>query len=121
MIKILSQHDNFRDEKTIVESFLLAKGHYVMFFPKFHCEMNSIERVSAQAKCYTRAQCNYSYVGLQRTVSPGLDSVDTHLLRNYVRKARDYICAYREDHVHGRELGDAVKRYKSHRRVPNDR
>ena len=92
MIKILSQHDDFRDEKTIVESFLLAKGHYVMFFPKFHCE---IERVWAQVKCYTRAHCNYSYVGLQRTVSPGLDSVDTHL----IRKARDYICAYREDHA----------------------
>ena len=33
MVKILSQHDDFRDEKTILESFLLAKGHYVMFFP----------------------------------------------------------------------------------------
>ena len=36
MITILSQHDNFRDEKTIIESYLLSKGHSVMFFHKFH-------------------------------------------------------------------------------------
>ena len=92
-----------------------------LFFPKFHCEMNSIECVWAQAKWYTRAHCNYSYVGLQKTVGPGLDSVDTKLIRKYFRKARDYIMAYREGHVPGRELEDAVKKCKSHRRVPKDR
>ena len=32
----------------------------------------------------------------------------------------DYITAYREGHVPGRQLEDAVKQYKSHRRVPKD-
>ena len=81
MVKILVQHDDFRDEKTVLESFLLAKGHYVTFFPKFHCEFNSIERVWAQAKWYTRA---HSYVGLQKTVGPALDSIDTVLIRKYL-------------------------------------
>ena len=120
MIKILSQHDDFRDEKTIVESYLLSKGHSVMFFPKFHCEMNSIERVWAQAKRYTRAHCNYSFNGQVPTVDPALDSVDTVLIRKYFRNVRDYITAYREGHVPGRQLEDAVKQYKSHRRVPKD-
>ena len=31
---ILANHDDFRDEKTVVENF---------FIPKFHCEMNPIE------------------------------------------------------------------------------
>ena len=87
MIKILSQHDDFRDEKTIVESYLLAKGHLVMFFPKFHCELNSIERVWAQAKRYTRGHCNYTFNGLLHTVGPALDSVDTVLIRKYFRKS----------------------------------
>ena len=43
-IKILSQHDDFRDKKNI-ESYLLSKGHSVMFFPKVHCEINSIDCV----------------------------------------------------------------------------
>jgi transposase len=51
MVKILEQHDYTSEmKKTIVETFQLAKGHYIMFFPKFHCEFNSIERVWAQAK-----------------------------------------------------------------------
>lgn len=61
-----------------------CQGYYVMFFPKFHCEMNSNEHVWAQAKHYTCAHCNYSYAGLQRTVGPGLDSIDTHLIRKPV-------------------------------------
>ena len=55
-----------------------------------------------------------------RTVDPALDSVDTVLIRKYFRNARDYITAYREGHVPGRQLEDAVKQYKSHRRVPKD-
>ena len=82
--------------------------------------MNSIECVWAQAKRYTRAHCNYSFNGLLRTVGPVLDSVDTVLIRKYCRKARDYITAYREGHVPGQQLEDAVKQYRSHRRVPKD-
>ena len=40
---ILANHDDFRDEKTVVENFFLSKCHKVHFIPKFHCEINSIE------------------------------------------------------------------------------
>ena len=39
------------------------------------------------------------------------------LIRKYFRKARDYEKAYREGLKAGREVEDAVKKYKSHRRV----
>ena len=57
MIKILSQHDDFCEEKIIIELYL--PGHHVVFFPTFHCELNSIEHVWAQAKHYTRSHCNH--------------------------------------------------------------
>ena len=82
MIKILSQHDDFREKKTIVESYLLAKGHHMSCSsPKFHCELKSIEHVWAQAKRNTRAHCNYTFKGLLKTVNSALDSVDTILIR----------------------------------------
>ena len=62
----------------------------VMYFPKFHCEFNSIERVWAQAKRHTRAHCNYSYAGLQKTIGPALDAIDTVLIRKYFQTAQDY-------------------------------
>ena len=50
---VLSFHDDFRTEKTLVEKFLIDEGHKVIFL-KFHCELNPIERVWGQAKCYSR-------------------------------------------------------------------
>ena len=42
---ILANHTDFSNEKTVVEHFLLDRGHFVRFIPKFHCELNPIERV----------------------------------------------------------------------------
>ena len=45
MIKILEEMRDFKFQKTRVEELILSKGHRVMFIPKFHCEINPIERV----------------------------------------------------------------------------
>ena len=50
---VLSNHEDFRTEKTIIEHYLVNRGHLVYFIPKFHCELNPIERVWDQAKVYT--------------------------------------------------------------------
>ena len=42
---ILANHTDFSNEKTVVEHFLLDRGHLVRFIPKFHCELNPIECV----------------------------------------------------------------------------
>lgn len=53
MRTLLSRHEDFRTEKTIVEHYLIEKGHVVMFIPKFHYELNPIERVWCQSKVYS--------------------------------------------------------------------
>ena len=115
MRKILSNHDDFLNEKIILERFLIDRGHKVMI-PKFHCELNPIERVWGQAKCYSRAYTNFTLPGLRRILPQALDSVSVTSIRKYFRKARDYEKAYHEGQA-GKEVGNAVKRYKSHRRV----
>ena len=114
---VLSFHDDFRTEKTLVEKFLIDEGHKVMFLPKFHCELNPIERVWGQAKCYSRQYTNYTLVCLCKIVNPALDSVTTDLIRKYFRKVGDYERAYIEGKKAGKEVESAVKVYKSHRRV----
>ena len=74
------------------------------FIPKFHCEMNPIERVWGQAKRYTRAHTNFTIAGLRNIIQPGLDSVSVDLIRKYFRKAREYERAYREGHQAGMEV-----------------
>ena len=114
---VLSFHEDFRKEKTIVEHYLNGRGHKVMFIPKFHCELNPIERVWGQAKVYSRMYTNFTLPRLRQIIDPALDSVSTDLIRKYFRKVREYHKAYLEGKKAGKELEKAVKLYKSHRRV----
>ena len=114
---VLSFHDDFRTEKTLVEKFLIDEGHKVMFLPKFHCELNPIERVWGQAKCYSRQYTNYTLVRLRKIVNLALDSVTTDLKRKYFRKVGDYEKVYIEGKKAGKEVESAVEVYKSHCRV----
>ena len=69
---VLSNHEDFRTEKTVIENFLEARHHIVLFIPKFHCELNPIERVWGQAKVFTRAHTNYTPPSANRWYSVGL-------------------------------------------------
>ena len=68
-----------------------------MFIPKFHCELNPIEHVCCRAKQYTRSNCDYSFVNLEKIIDTALDAVSVELIRKYFKKVREYHRAYREE------------------------
>ncbi len=94
-------HHDFASEKTMIEHLLEREGLKGIFLPKFHCELNPIERVWGQAKKYSRAHTNFTFIRLRTIIDPSLDSVS----------------AYLEGKQVGKELEQAVKVYKSHRRI----
>ena len=120
----ISTHPDFKNEKTKIEHFLNSKGFCCMFLPKFHCELNPIERCWGQAKRYTRAHCNYTIAGLRKNVPQGLESVSVENIRNYFRKSRHYMFGYLQGVAGGPQLETLVKKmkavYTSHRRVGID-
>ena len=87
---VLSNYEDFAMEDTIVECYLKSRGHRAYFIPKFHCELNPIERVWAQAKVYCRAYTNFTILKLQQIINPALDSVSVDQIRKFGRKSRDY-------------------------------
>ena len=121
MKEILVQHDDFKNEKSRVEHFLESKGHTVIFLPKFHPELNPIERVWAQAKQYTKAYCKYNLPSLRKNIPLGLQSVTLEHIQNFHRKVRHYMFSYLEGNVAGAELEKNVAKYKkavkSHQRI----
>ena len=70
------------------------------------------------AKKYTRDNCNYTWSGLQITVPKALDSVPLITIRKFARKSWRYMDIYRKG-ITGKLAEFAVKKYKSHRRVPD--
>ena len=48
----------FLEEKSMLETVINATGHEVIFYPKFHCELNYyIEYYWSAVKRYARANC----------------------------------------------------------------
>ena len=83
MRTVLGSHPDFRNEKSSIECYLIEeKGHIVYMIPKFHCELNPIERVWSQSKRYTKAYCKYSITSLRKLIIPALETVTLENIQN---------------------------------------
>lgn len=114
MVEALSKCPDFASEVPLIERIVKAKGHRVVWIPKYHPELNYIELVWGRAKKYARRHCDHTLKGLRATATVALaeGNVPLSLHRSYARVCRDFMRAYRE----GKGLND-VKKYSSHRRV----
>ena len=91
MRKTIGEHSDFRDEKSMIERMLIEKAHIPCFLPKFHPELNPIERVWAQLKRVTKAHCKYSLPSLRKNIPLAYDSVTLDNIQNHFRKVRHYM------------------------------
>ncbi|CAB4491800.1 unnamed protein product [Rhizophagus irregularis] len=116
--RIILLQPDFLAQKSALEEAILEAGHLCIFYPKFHCELNFIERYWGAAKRYTCENCDYSWSSLQRVVPVALESVDTIMIRKFARKAWRYMDLYRNG-ITGKLAEYAAKKYKSHRCIPD--
>ena len=122
MREVLGSRPDFKNEKCRIERLLVEEHQHIAYFlPKYHCELNLIERVWAQAKRYSKAYCKYSIVSLRKNVVPALESVPLENIKKHFNKVWHYMFAYLEGLSGGSELERLVKVYKtevkSHRRI----
>lgn len=97
---------------------IVSRGHKCDFLPKFHCELNPIERVWAKSKWYIRSWSDQTAATLKKLIPKSFLSVNlTHEnITNFFNKAKEYALRY----LAGDSLllaKVAVKK-KSHRTVP---
>jgi len=118
MHRILSLQPDFIAQKSKLQNEIEKRGHKCIFYPKYHCELNYIEMYWGAAKRYTREHCNYTWANLQKIVPEALDSVPLITIRRYAQKSWRYMDVYRKG-ITGKMAEFAVKKYKSHRRVPD--
>lgn len=118
MQKILSLQEDFKVQKSQLQEEIEKRGHKCIFYPKYHCELNFIEMYWGAAKRYARDRCDYKWSSLQKVVPEALDSVPLITIRKYAQKSWRYMDIYRKG-ITGKLAEYAVKKYKSHRRVPD--
>ncbi len=111
--RIISLQPDILAQKSALEKTILEAGYKCIFYPKFHCELNFIERYWGVAKRYTCENYNYSWLGLQYIVPAVLESVDTIMIRKFTRKAWRYMDLYKNG-ITGKLAEYVAKKYKSH-------
>ena len=106
-----------------------TKRHICVFLPKFHCELNWIERCWAAAKHYARSHCLYTLPGLRATIPIALSQdisdlpehlrtqddlpvCPLHLQRRWSRISHRYAWFYLKG-SNGSEAIEGVQRLKS--------
>jgi hypothetical protein len=62
---IHSGQADFKATRSQIEIIIEEAGHLVIFYPKFHPELNWIEYYWGVCKYFARRHCNYSFTGLR--------------------------------------------------------
>ena len=114
--RILGAERDFQDQKGRLQEEVEALGHRVLFYPKFHCELNFIECYWCRAKLFARENCGYNFEALKATVPEALASVSDASIRGFYRLALHAIDAYSAG-VRYRTEEFKQNVYKSHQQV----
>ena len=85
--RILRAERDFQDQKGRLQGEVEALDHRVLFYPKFHCELNFVECYWCRAKLFARENCGYNFEALKVTVPEALAPVSNASIRGFYRLA----------------------------------
>lgn len=121
---ILGKQQDFKNALSALEELYTRRNyqnnnvsnHRCIFLPKFHPELNPIERVWSRMKWYTRKHADGTIDKLRMLMEEGIqqENLPLKLIRKYIRLCSAYLLAY--DQGHDIVTANAhIKKYRSHR------
>ena len=122
MFRALSTQPDFINQKEWLQETVEERGHLIIFFPKFHCELNFIEMVWGFLKRDLRDNCEFDFDALLQRVRDMLENLlptKISMIRKFHNRCLRFMGGYRNG-LHGPMLEYAVKKYTSHRMFPSD-
>ncbi|KAJ3004691.1 hypothetical protein NUW54_g4694 [Trametes sanguinea] len=116
MARLLSQQDDFKNQKSMLELVIEKAGHACIFLPKFHCELNPIEMYWGWCKYRYREVIKKNFEEAKQLAHRVLDSCPTDVIRRFINKSWRFMSAYRKG-LTGQAAAWAVRKQKQHRQV----
>lgn len=115
---ILNNQEDFRKQKIWLEEKLNSAGVKVIFYPKFHCELNYIELMWSRLKHSLRKECRFSFQDLERRLPELIEAFPVHQAKRSLQHCLRFMDGYRKG-LTGKLLQYTVKEYRGHRMLIN--
>ena len=116
--QILYNQPDFVNVKSTLEITCEAEGVEVLFLPKFHCELNSIEQCWGYAKqVYRMYEPSSQEADLERNVISSLASIPLTSVRRFANRSRRFVDAYQKG-LDGKKAAWASREYRGHHVLP---
>lgn len=113
----LSQEPDFLGQREWLREVVEDAGHKIIYYPKFHCELNYIEMAWAYLKSYLRRNCAYTFSDLEEKIDGHLhEIVPIAFIRRAARHCYRFMACYRQG-LEGKLADIAMKKYSSHKRI----
>jgi hypothetical protein len=120
MHTVLAAEPDFQAQKGRLEEELLLGHQCMIFYSKFHCELNFIERFWCGTKFYSRENFQYTLEALRETVPAALHSISTATINRHYHHCMHILDSYRNGFTYGtKDFEETV--YKGHRQVVDKR
>jgi hypothetical protein len=119
LCRLLASQPDFADQRAWLAEVVEDEGCEIMFFPKYHCELNPIEMIWSWIKAYHRRTCKYNFKDLETELPK---TIEERLPISFVRRAFRYCFRFMDGYrkgLTGPLLAYAVRVYKSHRCIPD--
>ncbi|KAG2211009.1 hypothetical protein INT45_003016 [Circinella minor] len=72
---MLEAQPDFKEQRSKLHEAVEDAGHICMFYPKYHCKTNWIERYWGGAKAISRRECDYSFASLRNNLPSFLNRI----------------------------------------------
>jgi hypothetical protein len=123
---VLARQKDFLEQQSGIEEAYTKYNkehgthHRCLFLPKFHPELNYIERIWGRMKYYIRLHCDNSFATMCLNITAAMGPVNLPLamIRRFARTSIAYLYAYRS----GKDIISAstwIKQHRVHRKHSN--
>lgn len=115
---VLAHEPDFLAQEEWLTQVVHEAGFEIIFYPKYHCELNYIEMVWGWVKSHHRRTCTYNYKDLKERLPKTFDDLlDVSFVRKVFQHCLRFMSGYRQN-LEGPLLDYAMRKYTSHRVVP---
>ena len=104
------QEDFHQQDKTALFKIIQEAGHLCFFLPKFHSELNPIERYWAILKVHTRRNCRFNINAVERSMLSAVNQDFGDYIKRIFETSLRYVLLYAAglDDQNAKKVSDAI-------------